>query len=414
MLLFGGNTDTTESVDTLHILDLVTMKWTQAPSSLDARSDMACSVSGDNFIVWGGYKRNPVNVFVPSSPTPIIYNIYLGKWTTTFTRGSHPNGSTYPTPTPTWNPNPPKKPINGAAIGGGVAVGIVVIAAIAFFFLRRRRQTRKQHQPPAVPSKETEAAHQEQGHRDRILATNEDPPSGPAPYTYSLINSGINHNYSQINPGVTFNSNTNNGYSNNSFNNNYTHANNYNYDQTPQVFAMTERHSQPNSPQASSGSASTWKTGTTYSLTTPTYIPTSPTSPTYASSYSTAYSTPPIPARPKHISNTIATPIDPSNQDHIRELEYQIEMSNRQLEYALRNLKCAPAVATVNNPQYNPILPELEPPSTVLTRGPQGTDIQMVPMTTTPGAPQLDQTELVHKIEKMQSELRNLHAQLST
>lgn len=54
MILFGGNTDTTQSVDSLYILDVPSMTWTQADSSLDARSDMACSVSGDNFIVWGG------------------------------------------------------------------------------------------------------------------------------------------------------------------------------------------------------------------------------------------------------------------------------------------------------------------------------------------------------------------------
>lgn len=355
--------------------------------------------------------------------------MYLGKWTTTFTRGSHPNevATTYPTPSATGNPSPGKpggytgggsgSDVDGAAIGGGVAAGVVVIAAIAFFFIRKRRQTRKQHQQPAVTSKEAEAAHQEQGRRDPIQAPIENPVTGPAPYTYSPVNPAnnttYNHNYSQINPGGTFNNNNSNSYSNNSYNNNYTDANNYNYNQTPQLFAMTERQSQPSSPQAGPGSAPTWRPTTTYSPATPTYVPTSPTSPTYASSYSTAYSPPPIPARPKHISSTITT-IDPDNQNHIRELEYQIEMGIRQLDYALKNVKSTPAVAAVNNPQYNPILPEPEPPSIVLPRGPQGAGVQVAPRTTAPAAPQLDQTELVRRIENMQAELQNLRAQLIT
>jgi hypothetical protein len=68
MILFGGNTDMTQSVDTLYILDVPSMTWTQAPSSLDARSDMACSVSGDNFIVWGG-KRTFLSL------VPLLYSL---------------------------------------------------------------------------------------------------------------------------------------------------------------------------------------------------------------------------------------------------------------------------------------------------------------------------------------------------
>ncbi|KAG0061092.1 hypothetical protein BGZ89_011750 [Linnemannia elongata] len=127
ILLFGGNTDTTPSVDTLYILDVPTMIWTQVDNSLDARSDMACSVSGDNFIVWGGYKRFPGNPFLPASATPLIYNMYLGKWTTTYTRGSNPpppvtTGTGKPNPSPTGKDDSNNKDgggggSNGAAIG---------------------------------------------------------------------------------------------------------------------------------------------------------------------------------------------------------------------------------------------------------------------------------------------------------
>jgi hypothetical protein len=53
MLLFGGDTGSA-SVATLSILDVKTMAWSKAKDAPDTRSDMACSVSGDNFIVWGG------------------------------------------------------------------------------------------------------------------------------------------------------------------------------------------------------------------------------------------------------------------------------------------------------------------------------------------------------------------------
>ncbi|KAF9154077.1 hypothetical protein BG015_001899 [Linnemannia schmuckeri] len=415
MLLFGGNTDTTQSVDTLYILDVPTMTWTQAPSSLDARSDMACSVSGDNFIVWGGYKRNPGTAYVPASLTPIIYNIYLGKWTTTFTRGSHPNvATTNPISSPTGNPNPVNPGggggSNGAAIGGGVAAGVVIIAAIAFFFIRKRRQPQGDHHQPIIASKEAEATYQQHGRRDPVLPSIENAVTGPAPYTYSPVNAEnntYNHNYSQISPV--------NPYNNNSYPNNYdtnTNTNNYNHDQSPQVSAMTERQNQPSSPQTGPGSVPTWPPTTTYPSTAPiapTYVPNSPT---YASSYATVYSSPPpIPARPKTISNAItpATHINPDNQDHIRELEYQIAMGQQQLAYAIQNRKGAPTIA--NNPQYNPTQIESEPLSSVLPRGPQGAGVPVV--TTAAAAPQqLDQTELVRRIESMQAELQNLHAQL--
>jgi hypothetical protein len=52
MIVFGGRTPDKISGD-LYILDVATMTWTQGPSS-DPRTGMVCSVSGDNFVAWGG------------------------------------------------------------------------------------------------------------------------------------------------------------------------------------------------------------------------------------------------------------------------------------------------------------------------------------------------------------------------
>jgi hypothetical protein len=54
MILFGGDNGTASSVASISILDVSSMKWTNGNNAPDARSEMACSVSGDNFIVWGG------------------------------------------------------------------------------------------------------------------------------------------------------------------------------------------------------------------------------------------------------------------------------------------------------------------------------------------------------------------------
>jgi hypothetical protein len=56
MVLFGGNPPGEDSIGTLYILDVPTMTWTQGPSidPSQNRSQMACTVNGDNFIAWGG------------------------------------------------------------------------------------------------------------------------------------------------------------------------------------------------------------------------------------------------------------------------------------------------------------------------------------------------------------------------
>jgi hypothetical protein len=57
MLLFGGDSSSSEpSVGMLHILDVRNMIWskTEGVDPSLGRSSMACAVSGDNFIVWGG------------------------------------------------------------------------------------------------------------------------------------------------------------------------------------------------------------------------------------------------------------------------------------------------------------------------------------------------------------------------
>lgn len=56
MILFGGQTFNGATPGSLYTLDMESMTWdlTQTVPTSQSRHSMACSVSGDNFIIWGG------------------------------------------------------------------------------------------------------------------------------------------------------------------------------------------------------------------------------------------------------------------------------------------------------------------------------------------------------------------------
>ncbi|KAG0274488.1 hypothetical protein BGZ96_004315, partial [Linnemannia gamsii] len=60
------------------------MVWTDGEDAPDPRSEMACTVAGDNFVVWGGYKELLTTDTIGVPTTPLIYNLKSGKWTDKF------------------------------------------------------------------------------------------------------------------------------------------------------------------------------------------------------------------------------------------------------------------------------------------------------------------------------------------
>ncbi|KAF9122802.1 hypothetical protein BGW39_009483 [Mortierella sp. 14UC] len=130
MLLFGGGVDGAE-IGTLFILDVATMTWSRGPSS-QPRKGMACAVSGDNFVVWGGISWNNSGAFVQLPELPIIYNMKTTQWTTQFV-GKRSQST-------------PAKKSSKAAIIGGVIAGIVaaVILVILLLICRKQRHHRQQ------------------------------------------------------------------------------------------------------------------------------------------------------------------------------------------------------------------------------------------------------------------------------
>ncbi|KAG0350472.1 hypothetical protein BG005_010021 [Podila minutissima] len=133
-LLYGGKIGDLPT-DELWSLNIDTGRWNKLPSSGKERHSMACAVSGETLVVWGGYNGE---VLVDS--TPLLYNLATNNWNDT---------EFVPTPIETANPpvsatpaNIPDSGPNVAAIVGGVAGGVVLIALVGFFLYKRRARGR--------------------------------------------------------------------------------------------------------------------------------------------------------------------------------------------------------------------------------------------------------------------------------
>ncbi|KAF9931269.1 hypothetical protein FBU30_010498 [Linnemannia zychae] len=124
MIVFGGQRATDwKPLSAIYVLDMNTLQWTAgtpAPAQ-EARTNMACAVSGDYFIAWGGSNGAIMG------PKPIVYNMKTKQWVDQFTAQSSPsktvdNGS------------------NIGAIAGGVGGAAALIFIIIGFVFYRRRQ----------------------------------------------------------------------------------------------------------------------------------------------------------------------------------------------------------------------------------------------------------------------------------
>ncbi|KAK3835595.1 MAG: hypothetical protein J3R72DRAFT_494060 [Linnemannia gamsii] len=134
ILLFGGLTSTGAAVGTLYTLDVTNMIWSLSESTQPSqnRYGMACSVSGDNFVIWGGQTAGGAALLGP----PLIYNINTDKWATQFVRGTHYTG----TGSSGYDPPPMTSP---ADVGGAITAGVVVVSVVGFIFYRRRKNRRQ-------------------------------------------------------------------------------------------------------------------------------------------------------------------------------------------------------------------------------------------------------------------------------
>ncbi|KAF9556641.1 hypothetical protein EC968_008099 [Mortierella alpina] len=136
MVVFGGRRRDGSVSGGVYFLDVLEMKWSKGPDAdpSQRRYGMACTVAGDNLVIWGGQDANGL----PMKDEMIIYNMLFNVWTKEFRLPvAPPNITNYvppPKPTVTETSTPTatatatatsKSGVNAKAakIGGGVAGG---------------------------------------------------------------------------------------------------------------------------------------------------------------------------------------------------------------------------------------------------------------------------------------------------
>ncbi|KAK3823799.1 MAG: hypothetical protein JOS17DRAFT_753407 [Linnemannia elongata] len=132
MLFFGGSDAISQApIDTLYILDVPTMTWSQG-AKYQPRLGMVCSVSGDYLIVWGGkgisVSSGDAGRLIPTDEALIIYSIKTAQWTTQFVDKTSSDNSIK------------KAAINKKAviIGGSVSAAVVIILIVGVVVFRKR------------------------------------------------------------------------------------------------------------------------------------------------------------------------------------------------------------------------------------------------------------------------------------
>ncbi|KAF9538090.1 hypothetical protein EC957_007254 [Mortierella hygrophila] len=145
VIVFGGAALDGIAKSDIHTLDVRTLEWTtgKPADANQARQHMACAVSGDSFVAWGGESASMIK-----DATPIVYDMKNDQWTTQFNRfinvASTTTGPTNVNPPPSSGPtSQPDSPTNIAAIVGGIGGAVVAVFAIAGFLLYRRRRRRR-------------------------------------------------------------------------------------------------------------------------------------------------------------------------------------------------------------------------------------------------------------------------------
>ncbi|KAF9140846.1 hypothetical protein BG015_001503 [Linnemannia schmuckeri] len=141
MILFGGHEMDAISKNTTYILDVPSLEWIKGPAVevAQSRSAMACSVSGDNVVIWGGIRRtgtDPAN-YTALDATPLILNLYFKQWVPKFERGTHYTPLPVAPPSPISPPTPentsaPEKSNVGDIVGstlGGLLLSALVVAS---------------------------------------------------------------------------------------------------------------------------------------------------------------------------------------------------------------------------------------------------------------------------------------------
>ncbi|KAF9570323.1 hypothetical protein EC968_001988 [Mortierella alpina] len=121
MVVFGGTGPSGIPQGGIYVLDVKSMSWIRGadPEARHNRTGMACTVAGDNFVVWGGKEAIEKDMCDEDGE---LRNILK-------------NTTIAPTPGP--------KGVNVAAIGGGIGAAVIAVLAGLFVYRRKRRKFTK-------------------------------------------------------------------------------------------------------------------------------------------------------------------------------------------------------------------------------------------------------------------------------
>jgi len=142
IVIYGGRIQGLTFANDIYVYNVVTHTWQAGPPGL-FRVYVACTVSGNQLLVWGGIDENSRT----TDPSVIIFNINTMAWTDRYSAPASPSSS--PVPRPSNNTNNPDGPGSdskgsnlGAIIGGSVGGLAVLLAAVllGYFFQRRRER----------------------------------------------------------------------------------------------------------------------------------------------------------------------------------------------------------------------------------------------------------------------------------
>ncbi|KAF9567051.1 hypothetical protein EC968_003520 [Mortierella alpina] len=128
----NGRVSPAAIMGSIYILDIQSLTWTRGADTepQHIRSDMACGVSGDNFVAWGGIAEHFIDIvvrgglrlmltrfegmiigeihseYIGTLGTPIIYNIKTNSWTKEFIQTVNLKSDEIPSITTTSNVTP--------------------------------------------------------------------------------------------------------------------------------------------------------------------------------------------------------------------------------------------------------------------------------------------------------------------
>ncbi|CAO3570677.1 unnamed protein product [Mortierella alpina] len=135
VVVFGGQ-DGQYALSDIFILDLSTSSWTKGTSEIEPRTEMACAMYGDGFLIWGGARDILQSNFHNSEP--LVFNLSKMAWSYAYRLDAEilSNDTSAASVPPS------------LALILGLVIGMIALATVCFgccLYQREKRKTDKNH-----------------------------------------------------------------------------------------------------------------------------------------------------------------------------------------------------------------------------------------------------------------------------